>query len=174
MRSVKNYIETSLNESLLDDDDIFLDPENDKKVIEGWIKNNYKISEKKLTISDDFVVDYVGLVEVKNVNIESLTNGMFRWGKVGGSFYCSHCNNLMSLEGSPEMVGGDFNCAYCVKLKSLEGAPKEVGLNFWCGYCTELKSLEGAPERVGGGLYCFGCKNIRITHSDRKKYKIDK
>ena len=161
-------------ESILDDDDIFLDPENDKKVIEGWIKNNYKISEKKLTISDDFVVDCVGLVEVKNVNIESLTNGMFRWGKVGGSFYCSHCNNLMSLEGAPEKVGGAFNCVYCKNLTSLEGAPKEVGRDFNCGGCEKLTSLEGAPEKVGGGLYCFGCKNIRITHSDRKKYKIDR
>ena len=172
MKSIKNYIETSLNESLLDDDDLFLDPENDKNVIEEWIKNNYKITGK-LTISDDFVVDCVGLVEVKNENIESLTNGLFRWGKVGGSFYCSYCNNLMSLEGSPERVGGDFNCTYCGKLKSLEGSPKEVDGDFWCGYCTELKSLEGTPEKVGGGLYCFGCKNIRITHPDRKKYKIE-
>ena len=169
MKSIKKYLE-----SLLDDEDIFLDPENDKKVIDEWIKNNYKISGKKLTISDDFVVDYVGLVEVKNKSITSLTNGMFRWGKVSGSFYCSHCNNLMSLEGSPEMVGGYFNCVYCKNLTSLEGAPKEVGRDFNCGGCEKLTSLEGAPEKVGGGLYCFGCKNIRITHSDRKKYKIDK
>ena len=173
MRSIKNYIETSLNESLLDDDDIFYDPENDKKEIEKWIRNNYNIKDK-LTISDDLVVDCSGTVTIKNRNIESLTNGLFRWGKVSGSFYCSYCDNLTSLEGAPEEVGGDFNCVYCGKLTSLDGAPKKVGKGFWCNYCTELKSLEGAPEKVNGILCCFGCKNIRITHFDRKKYKIDR
>ena len=190
MRSIKNYLE-----SLLDDDDIFYDHENDKKVIEEWIKNNYKIYRKKLTISDDLVVDCVGLVEVKNKSIESLTNGLFRWGNVDGSFDCNGCRDLKSLEGAPESVGDSFDCSDCTKLKSLEGAPKEVGGGFYCsqcnsltslkgspkkvgGYfncrkCINLKSLEGAPEKIGERLNCRYCDKLKITDSDRKKYKIN-
>ena len=126
MRSIKNYIETSLNESLLDDDDIFLDPKTDKNIVKEWIKNNYKITGK-LTISDDFVVDCDGGVYVKNKSITSLTNGIFRWGKVEGNFTCSF---------------------------------------------TPITSLEGAPEKIGERLNCRYCDNLKITDSDRKKYKI--
>ena len=56
MRKIKEYLNIELlTESILDDDDVFLDPENDKKIIEDWIKNNYYISGR-LTISDNFVV----------------------------------------------------------------------------------------------------------------------
>ena len=68
-------------ESLLDDDSVFYDHENDKKVIEEWIKDNYNI----------------------------------------------------------------------------------VG---------DLTSLRGGPEKVNGIFYCFGCKNLKITDSDCKKYKM--
>ena len=112
-------------ESILDDDDIFYDPENDKKCIEEWIRNNYNIAGK-LTISDDFVVSCDRYVYVENENITALTNGMFKWGKVGGQFWCNHCNNLTSLEGAPKEVGGDFDCSECMNLKSLEGAPKKI------------------------------------------------
>ena len=186
MKSLKFHFE-----SLLDDDDIFLDHENDKKVIEEWILNNYDITGK-LTISDDFVVDCDKYVYVENKNITSLTNGIFRWGKVRGHFYCNHCENLITLEGSTKEVGGNFDCSDCVKLKtlegspeyvdgtfscdgcrslkSLEGTPKEVGGYFNCSKCINLKSLEGAPEKIGGCLNCRYCDSLKITNSDRKKY----
>ena len=192
MKSIKNYLNSCL-ESLLDDDDIYLDSENDKKVIEEWIKDNYKIYGK-LTISDDFVVDCNSSVAVINKSIDSLTNGLFSWGDVRGDFDCTGCNNLKSLEGAPEKVGGDFWCDHCVgletlkgapkevgglfdcnhcdKLESLEGAPKEIGSHFECNNCSNLKTLEGAPKKVGGRFYCNNCKNLTITDSDRKKYKI--
>ena len=92
---------------LLSTDDIFYDRINDKRVIEEWIKSNYNIYGN-LTITDDFIVNCTGEVDVNNKSITSLTNGLFRWGK----------------------VGTDFNCTYCDKLTSLEGAPKEVGCGF--------------------------------------------
>ena len=171
MRSVKNYIETSLNESLLDDDDIFLDPENDKKVIEEWIKNNYRFSSK-LTISDDFVVSCTRNVTVKNKSITSLTNGLFRWGKVDGFFDCGNCKNLKSLEGAPKEVGRDFDCCYCNGLIDLKGAPEKVGGDFVCSGCENLITLEGAPEKVRNEIFCANCNNLKITDSDRKKYRI--
>ena len=196
MKTIKNYVETYLNtchESLLDDDDIFLNPENDKKDIENWIKKNYNVISK-LTISDDFVVSCTRNVTVKNKSITSLTNGLFRWGKVDGFFDCGNCKNLKSLEGAPEEVGDHFYCGYCDKLTTLEGAPKIVGSGFYCESCINLKSLEGAPEKVegvfncnycdkltslkgasknvGGNFECRKCNNLKITDSDRKKYKI--
>ena len=102
MKTIKNYLETRLNtydESLLDDDDDFYDSANDKWIVEEWIKDNY-IIRGKLTISDDLVVDCSGRVIVKNENIESLTNGLFRWVTVDGIFVCSNCRNLTSLEGT--------------------------------------------------------------------------
>ena len=189
MKSLKLHFE-----SLLDDDDIYLDPENDKKVIEEWIKDNYNFSGK-LTISDDLVVvDCSEHVHVKNKSIEYLTNGLFRWGKVDGTFDCYTCKNLKSLEGAPEKVRESFYCNSCDKLETLEGAPKVVGRDFYCKCCKNLKTLKGAPKRIKGDfscddccnltslkgapekindyLYCFGCKNLKITDSDRKKYKI--
>lgn len=166
MKHIKIYLE-----SLLDDDDIFLGRENDKKVIECWIRDNYTI-HGKLTISDDFVVDCSGDVFVKNKNIDSLTNGLFSWGKVNGSFSCVGCENLKTLEGAPEKVGGDFVCRKCEKLTSLEGGPEIVGRNFSCSNCENLKTLDGAPKKIGRGFWCSDCLNLKITDSDRKKYKF--
>ena len=154
MKSLKLHFE-----SLLDDDDIFFDPENDKKVIEDWINNNYKIVGD-LTISDDFVVDCKGSVYVNNRNIESLTNGLFRWGNVSITFSCSGCGKLTSLEGSPEEVSKDFNCSYCTSLTSLEGCPKRVYGNFVCVYCKNLKSFKGAPKKISYSFDCTSCNNI--------------
>jgi len=95
-----------------------------------------------------------------------------RFGKVSGTFDCSH-NRLVSLEGAPQEVSGTFSCfdnrltslvggpkrvrgAYgCSRnnLTSLEGAPKEVGGAFSCSD-NPLKSLDGAPEKVGGMFIC--------------------
>ena len=46
VKTIKNYLETCLNtydESLLDDDDIFLNPENDKKDIEVEITKGISV-----------------------------------------------------------------------------------------------------------------------------------
>ena len=130
---------------LLCTDDIFYDQINDKKVIEEWIKSNYNIYGN-LTITDDFVVNCTGEVNVNNKSITSLTNGLFRWGT----------------------VGTDFNCAYCDKLTSLKGAPKEVGGNFDCSD-NKLTSLEGCPKEVGGDFYCDNNKGKRFTKSEVEK-----
>ena len=199
MKTLKLYLESVIEnddvyfESLLDNEDIFFNPETEKKLVEEWIKNNYKI-DGNLTISDDFVVSCTRNVTVKNKSITSLTNGIFRWGEVDGFFDCGNCNNLTSLKGAPEEVGDHFYCGYCEKLTSLEGSPKIVGSGFYCESCNNLTSLKGAPEKVegvfncnycdkltslkgasknvGGNFECRKCNNLKITDSDRKKYKI--
>ena len=74
---------------------------------------------------------------------------------VNGDFDCSY-NDLISLEGAPEVVDGRFNC-YHTKITSLEGAPKVVGGDFDCRN-TKITSLEGAPKVVGGDFNCNGTK----------------
>ena len=199
MKSLNMYLGSVINnddvhfESLLDDDDIFLDPMNDKKQVKDWIRDNY-IIYGKLTITDDFVVDCSDIVKVKNKSITSLTNGLFSWGKVNRSFSCSNCDKLTSLEGAPKEVVRGFYCNGCDNIKSLQGAPKKVGGDFWCDHCDKLETLEGAPEKIGGDFVCSGCENLitlegvpenvgneifcancnnlKITDSDRKKYRI--
>ena len=131
-------------ESILDDEDEFYGA-IDKKIIESWIRDNYRIY-RNLSISDDLVVDCGGRVIVKNGHITSLTNGLFHWGKVGGIFACSNCRNLTSLEG----------------------APKVVGDNFSCHHCDHLKSLKGSPEITRGGFFFFLCKSLIDLNSARK------
>ena len=180
-------------ESLLDDEDIFYGTNSDKKFIKNWIKDNYKFSGK-LTILDDFIVDCTGFAYVKNKSITSLTNGLFRWGEVGGMFNCSSCKNITTLEGSPKYVGDDFWCSACENLTSLEGAPekvdgcfdcrhcsnlktlkcapKKVEMDFSCINCNNLTSLEGAPEEVRGRFVYSNCPNLKISDSDRRIYEM--
>ena len=154
-------------ESLLDDEDIFYRTNSDKKVIEGWIRDNYRIRDK-LTISDDLIVDCSGSVDVRYKNITSLTNGLFRWGNVGGNFTCGY-TQITSLKGAPGKVGKNFDCSGCNNLKTLEGAPEEVGMHFWCNACDGLETLEGSPENVGDGFECSGCNSLTSLEGSPKK-----
>ena len=193
MKSLKQYIENHTNESLSDGEGVLSDPERDNRIIETWVKENYRFN-RQLKINDDLTVDCPGSVSVKKQNITSLTNGLFRWGEIKGDFDCSNCFNLTSLEGSPEEVSGDFDCYNCGELKSLEGAPESIGGTFDCSHCKNITSLEGAPESIGGAfvcsfckslkslkdgpkrvktdLYCYSCPDLVITDSDHRKYNI--
>ena len=170
MKSLKESIfkESIFKESIFKDvEDIVND---DTTIIEQFLKDNYEINGA-YTVKDG-VVDVNGGVEVKNKNIESLTRGIFRFRNVTGKFSCAQCHNLTSLKGAPEEVGGVFDCELCRNLISLEGGPKKVGGGFYCKKCEKLTSLKGAPEKIKGGFSCLDCKNLKITDSDRKKYKI--
>ena len=47
-----------------------------------------------------------------------------------------------------------------------------VGRIFYCQECINLKTLKGAPEKVGNEIFCVNCDSLKITDSDREKYKI--
>lgn len=120
-----------------------------------------------------YVVDYKGLMSVDNLQIKSLTNGLFvfgvgKLGKLSAAFECSGCKNLTSLEGAPEKTSDSFSCYGCENLTSLEGAPIEVGYNFVCSGCSSLKSLKGAPKRVRVSFQCQKC-GVQFTEEDIKK-----
>ena len=135
MKSLNMYLASVIDnddvhlESLLDDEDVFYDPKNDRKEIENWIRSNYMVTGK-LSILKNYTVNCTGGVYANNrSNITSLTNGLFKWGKIARNFSCATCDNL--------------------------------------------KSLEGGPKKVGGYFYCNNCKKLKITDSDREKYKIE-
>ena len=172
----------TLYESLLDDFDEIEKTVIPREQVIQFLKDNYKRSanfkiSKKPNNDGYYEVDCskCSNVVVHNNNIMSLTNNLFIFvnvngsfdcinckkltsfegapKEVGGSFYCRNCTNLTSLEGAPQKVGGSFNCSFCDNLTSLEGAPKEVGEDFDCHSCSNLTSLEGAPKNIGGKIY---------------------
>ena len=98
MKSLKLHFE-----SLLDDDDVFYDPKNDKKEIENWIRSNYRVTGR-LSISKDYTVNCTGNVYSTNRSMTSLTNGLFKWGKIARNFSCALCGDLKSFEVQPEAV----------------------------------------------------------------------
>ena len=132
-----------------------------RMVAEEYINNNYIVKGNFSFehVNGIYIVNCDGDVEVKNKEIEKLTEG-FEWGVVEGIFCCHDCNNLKSLKGSPKKVKGNFNCSYCKNLKSLEGGAEKVR-GFICIYNSSLKTLEGAPKYVGGTFNCTCCKNLK-------------
>ena len=128
-----------------------------------FIEDNYDINGAQIRLykKDGMLfIDVDGDVMVKNIELSSLTNGQFCFGRVKGNFGCSNCRLLTSLEGAPEKVERNFNCGFCSSLTSLKGAPKEVGKNFNCEYCQSLISIKGAPEKVGMDFNCPNCKSL--------------
>ena len=105
---------------------------------------------ENFTVNPDGSIDVNGDVNMYN---KGLTKIPFKFGKVGGYFYCSYNPALTSLKGAPKSVGTDFYCSNNPALTSLEGAPKSVGGYFYCSYNPALTSLDGAPESVTGSFY---------------------
>ena len=140
---------------------------DNNEIIKAFIDTNYKI--KGSYIINGNIVDVEGKVRVKNHKIKSLTNGLFSFGVVDGSFYCSNCNSLKTLEGAPEKVGGSFSCSGCDSLKTLEGAPEKVDGNFYCDYCISLTTLKGAPREVGKGFKCTYCESLKTLEGAPEK-----
>jgi hypothetical protein len=157
----------TLYESLLDDFDTLEANADPRKDVEEFLKINVD-EYKKLVISKTPNKD--GIYEVSsrgNVtfygrsNRTRLTNGLFIWTKVKGSFDCSYNYALETLEGGPSEVGGSFNCGRCEKLITLEGAPKTIGGDFECDWCKNLLSLKGVPKKIPGDFNCSYCESLR-------------
>ena len=118
---------------------------------------------------DDFIVNASVSICLDRSNMGSLTNGMFRWGMIDGSFSCGSFSTIKTLEGGPKEVTLDYSCAGCKKIKDLTGSPEKVGRDFYCTYCTDLRSLEGSPKEVGGDFNCSLCKNLKNKSGISKK-----
>lgn len=151
----------SLYESIMDiDKNIDGLDKSIKQQIKEFLKANFRGTHKVSTKPNNdgkYEVSAGTNVSVKNLNIESLTNGSFVWTEIKGDFVCMKCKSLKSLEGGPRKVEGNFECQECDSLISLEGAPEEVDWGFNCYRCKSLESLKGAPKRVNLTFNCSDC-----------------
>lgn len=184
-----------ISESIFDDDDIVNDA--NEPIILEFIEQNYKIAgglrrssyskNKQIEIKNG-IVNIYGDITCENRSITSLTNGLFKFGKVEGKFDCSYCDKLKTLEGAPEETRNfdcsscdllknlegapkkteNFECSWCPRLKSLKGAPYEC-YNFYCSNCKSLESLDGVPKLIKGTFYCKGCSNLEKSELDKLK-----
>lgn len=107
--------------SILDKDPEFF--ENcDKDIIMRFISDNYWTLPESVTIRLDentgmYIVDINGPVALGNKKLKSLTNGIFRFGAINGSFFCVGSDYLEDLNGAPYKVKGSFVCANCKNIK---------------------------------------------------------
>ena len=108
--------------SLLDSEDHFTSIDHDEKIVNSFLRNNYVFCGKYELNWDEheniFVVHSFGNINTKNMEMSSLTNGLFRFDVVNGFFSCHHCTKLESLEGAPKYVCGDFYPLYFACQKS--------------------------------------------------------
>ena len=114
MKPLKEYIyEVSLTEGLLDR--VKNKEVNHKVLIEEFLEANYHFGSSYTIkeINNKFIVDVEGYVDVENINITSLTNGLFEFGVVSEYFDCTRCESLKTLEGAPKKVGLIFHCGHC-------------------------------------------------------------
>jgi hypothetical protein len=90
---------------------------------------------------------------------------IIKFNKINGFFYCCE-NNLISLEGSPEIIKGDFYC-HNNKLTNLKYCPKKIGGCVDCSH-NQLISLKFCPKKINGSFMCFG-NSKKITKKEVRK-----
>lgn len=124
-----------------------------KEQIIDWL-NTHEIVRYR--INEDLTVDVEGDVLLTYINLESIP---IQFNKVNGDFTCMG-NSLKTLKGSPFIVEGHYSCSENNQLVDLEGSPNIVKKNFICTN-NSLKSLKGSPKEVGGNFFCFN--NVELT-----------
>lgn len=164
MKSLKDIILESLD-----------DNNEEIKQIKDFIKKNYSRSlnirvSKEKNSDDKYIVTCTNNYVELSQDATAITNGIFVWGEIPGSFDCAMNDNIDTLYGAPVKVGGYFSCSECESLLSLEYAPKEVG-TFTCSKCNSLKSLEGGPEIVHDSYSCSKCKSLISLKGSPKAVK---
>lgn len=96
----------------------------------------------------------------------------FPFGEVKGMFLFDKCEELISLEGSPEkIINGSFCCDFAENLTSLVGAPKEVD-QITLNMCNKITSLVGCPEHVWY-FSCAGCSKLTTLEGCPQKVVCD-
>lgn len=132
----------SLIESILADMDNVLKSGKTsiKKIIKQFLDTNYKImtNNGKFIISSKpdkdglYNISTNGSVYIINNDLEELTNGLFKFTNIRGSFDISGSKNIKTLKNGPIAVIGEFNISRCTSLDSLEYCPNNVAGDFIC------------------------------------------
>ena len=141
------------------------------------VLGNFRASPKSPAISLVGCPEFVG----KDFDCDGCMNlRSFRGSpeRVGGRCIFSHCN-VTDLEGSPRVVGS-FYCSYCKKLESLEGGPNVVHGDFVATFCKSLLSLRGLTDNVHGkmdftgSLLDIGAGALQYALFNRWRNKVPK
>lgn len=162
--------------------------------IKSWLEevgiSKYLIDDKTLEIDVDEDVHLQGTLKKINNGEKSSFPDYIKFREINGDFDISY-NELVSLEGCPDIVKGyffcygnnisdlkycpsiikgDFNCCGC-GLYSLSGCPKEVCGNFMCSG-NNLIDLKGCPEIVKGKFECSNNTLETLDTGHHKKVKV--
>lgn len=147
----------SLKESLLDNMETVMNSGNAniKKVIKQFLDTNYRV----MTNTGKFIIsakpDKDGLYNVSSPasvytrtnDLEELTNELFKFTNIHGSFEIGGSKSLKTLKNGPISVFGDFNISKCTSLDSLEYCPRNVAGDFTClGTKFTKKDIKAACE----------------------------
>lgn len=170
MKNLIDYINETINESVLSDIEDTLSVSNDDlaaELITNWIKENW-LCEGKPTVKfegDTRVVDFDG--RVTHPKTGEITNGLFVWGNITGDFIYNvvdtetqkNTKSLLEL-GLPRKVGGQFILMNFKKVTTLEGCPTECE-DFRIKGFTKLTSLKGCPKIVKDYFAISQCNALK-------------
>ena len=190
MKNLIDYINESINESVLSDIEDTLSVSDDDlaaELITNWIKTNWYV-DGELTVKfegNTRVVDCNG--NVGHPKTGKITNRLFVWGNVMGDFIFNaiktDTNKVKTLAelGLPRYVGGELGLhgftnvtnleglpdnvnslriAGFTKLTSLKGCPTNVNNKFAISQCASLKGLDYLPKHIGGSITINYNKNL--------------
>jgi len=109
-------------------------------------------------VNPDNSVDVNGNVSITAWKFTKLP---FKFGRVTGEFTIRGCDNLTTLENSPDWCK-NFDLRLCEKIKDLKGLSPDmvVSESFHLFHCNGLKSLEGSPKEVGAIYIIDLCENL--------------
>ena len=142
--------------SILDKDPEFF--ENcDKDIIMRFISDNYWTLPESVTIRLDentgmYIVDINGPVALGNKKLKSLTNGIFRFGTINGSFFCVGSDYLENLDGRPHTVKGSFVCTNCKNIKDTRDLSRIANEDSEQDICEVFDDFSNLLERKNGQL----------------------
>ena len=144
-------IDTSVG-TMDDDIDIVVATANIKKKLNEYLVNTLHDRDIKIyKDGKDFVVDLnADVYYTHSQQLDGLTDGSFRFGRIYGNFIINE-TRVKSLKYGPHTVDCDFEMYYTSNMHNLKYCPKYVG-----GDCvllgTDVISLEYLPEEIDGVL----------------------
>lgn len=144
--------------------------------IKTYIQTNYKIYSRGIaTRIDETNIDKVCKFTLKNGtyfvdakrgllldrNATSLTGGLpFVWRKCK-NFSIIYNQNIITLEGGPEIIDGNLNIKACQNLQTLSFPAKIVKGDFEVSNCNSLISLDTQTDEVTETLDISACSNFK-------------
>lgn len=93
------------------------------------------------TVTGDFICSSTGLTSLRGCPEHVGTS------EFGGDFMCDYNDNV-SLEGGPKTVGGSYSCTGCENLESLQHMAEKIGGSIFAQNLPKLKTLQGIHKTV--------------------------